>query len=95
LGQGQFKGYPQGGEGTRPAEHCPYCNSKDFSKRGVRKNKNQTVQLYICKNEECGRTFTASDVKGKHFPLRTVIEGMSLYNLGLTLEQTCKILGQK
>lgn len=80
---------------SKLAEACPYCNSKDFIKRGTRKNKNQVVQLYECKNEECARTFSAQDVKGKHFPLNVIIEGMSYYNLGFTLEQSCQIIGQK
>ncbi len=80
---------------SRIAECCPYCQSKNFVKRGTRQNQYQSVQLYLCKNEECGRTFTAQDVKGKHFPLNVVIEGMSYYNLGFTLEQTCSLLKQK
>jgi hypothetical protein len=80
---------------SKSAEACPYCNSKEFTKRGTRKNKHQIVQLYECKNEECGRTFTAQDVKGKKFPLNVVIEGMSYYNLGFTLEQSCSFLKQK
>lgn len=79
----------------RAAEICPYCLSKNFVKRGVRKNVNQTVQLYLCKNEGCGRTFTAQDIKGKHFPLHIIIESMSYYNLGLTLEETCRIIKKK
>ncbi len=80
----------------RGAERCPYCDSTKFVKRGVRKNKHQQVQLYLCKNlPDCGRTFTAQDLKGKQFPLRIVIEGMSYYNLGLTLEETCAILKKK
>lgn len=80
---------------SKSAEACPYCNSKEFTKRGTRKNKHQIVQLYECKNEECGRTFTAQDVKGRKFPLNVVIEGMSYYNLGFTLEQSCSFLKQK
>ena len=80
---------------SKLAEVCPYCNSKNFIKRGTRKNKLQVVQLYECKKEECGRTFTAQDVKGKHFPLNVIIEGMSYYNLGFTLEQSCSFLKQK
>lgn len=74
---------------------CPYCNSADFVKRGVRKKKHEAVQLYLCRAPECGRTFTAERVKGKRFPLQVILEGISYYNLGLTLEQTCKILEQK
>jgi len=76
-------------------EKCPYCNSKNFIKRGTRKNKYEVVQLYECKNEECGRTFSPQNVKGKHFPLEVIIEGLSLYNLGLTLEETCDSLEKK
>ena len=80
---------------SKLAEACPYCNSKDFVKRGTRKNKHQIVQLYICKNPECEKTFTAQDVKGRHFPLNVIIEAMSYYNLGLTLEGACAIIKQK
>lgn len=74
---------------------CPYCNSSDFVKRGIRKKKHEAVQLYLCRNTECGRTFTAERVKGKRFPLQVILEGISYYNLGLSLEQTCSLLGQK
>lgn len=80
---------------SRIAECCPYCQSKNFVKRGLRQNQYQSVQLYLCKNEECGRTFTAQDVKGKHFPLNIVIEAMSYYNLGFSLEETCRIIFKK
>ncbi|MCR4328200.1 MAG: PD-(D/E)XK nuclease family protein [Patescibacteria group bacterium] len=74
---------------------CPYCESKEFVKRGLRDNKHRTVQLYLCKNPECGRTFTWSDVKGKHFPLAIVIEAMSYYNLGFTREEACALVKKK
>ncbi len=80
---------------SKIADHCPYCQSKNFVKRGIRENRYQKVQLYLCKNDECARTFTAQDVKGKHFPLNVVIEGMSYYNLGFSLKQTCSLLEQK
>ena len=51
--------------------------------------------FYLCRNEECARTFTAQDVKGKHFPLNVVIEAMSYYNLGFSLEETCRIINKK
>lgn len=80
---------------SKIAELCPYCKCKDFVKRGTRNNRYQVVQLYLCKNEECARTFTAQDVKGKHFPLNVVIEAMSYYNLGFSLEETCRIIEKK
>ncbi|MEK7596784.1 MAG: hypothetical protein AAB450_01580 [Patescibacteria group bacterium] len=74
---------------------CPYCNSEKFVKRGVRQKKYEKVQLYLCMADNCGRTFTAERVKGKRFPINVIIEGISYYNLGLTLEQTCDFLAKK
>ena len=77
------------------SDFCPFCYSKDFVKRGVRQRKHSVAQLYLCKNPECGKTFTAEAVKGKRFPLEAVIEGMSYYNLGFTFEESCKLLENK
>ena len=74
---------------------CPYCDSADFVKRGIRQKKHEAVQLYLCRNAACGRTFTAERVKGKRFPLAVILEGISYYNLGLSLEQTCQLLEKK
>lgn len=79
----------------RTAERCPYCESKDFVKRGVRQNKHQTVQLYICRNVECGRTFTSRTIKGRQFPWPVVLDALSYHNLGYTFPQTSKILEYK
>ena len=80
---------------SRSAEVCPYCKSKNFIKRGTRQNVGQVVQLYLCQNLECGKTFRAQDVKGKHFSLHIIIEAMSYYNIGLSLVQTCEVIKQK
>jgi len=77
----------------KTAESCPYCNSRAFVKRGLRKKKLETVQLYLC--GDCKRTFTAQFIKGKHFPMNLIIEGLNYYNLGFGLEETCKLLEQK
>ncbi|PIR87573.1 MAG: hypothetical protein COU10_03945 [Candidatus Harrisonbacteria bacterium CG10_big_fil_rev_8_21_14_0_10_45_28] len=79
----------------RAAESCPYCESKDFVKRGIRKNKHQVIQLYLCRNITCGRTFTSSTIKGKQFPWVVVLDAISYYNLGYTFEQCSKILEVK
>jgi len=34
-------------------------------------------------------------VKGKQFPLRLILEGLSLYNIGHTLEKTCQLLKEQ
>lgn len=78
-------------ETTRPITDsfsCPYCQSKDFVRRGTRMKTRETVQLYQCKS--CGRTFTPHSVKGKHYPLATIFDAISLYNLGYSLEESCR-----
>src|SRR3989338_5449677 len=75
------------------AEHCPHCKSKKFVKRGVRKKKLEMVQLYKC--ADCSRTFTAQFIKGKHYPMNMIIDGLSYYNLCFGLEDTCRILNRK
>jgi len=71
---------------------CPYCFSQKFVRRGFRPKKLEKVQLYLCL--ECGRSFTAQITKGKHYPLEAIFEGVSLYNLGYSLEESCRILQQ-
>lgn len=73
---------------------CPHCSKDDkVIKRGKRKKKHETVQLYKCKR--CSKTFTPKKVKGKHFPLRVVFDGLSFYNLGYNLENSCNFLKRK
>ena len=79
----------------RAASACPYCQSNDFVKRGLRENKHQSVQLYVCRNPACGRTFTSRTIKGKQFPWPVVLDAISYHNLGYTFEQVSKILEHK
>ena len=78
---------------TQPSVPCIYCNSSNTVKRGWREKKHENVQLYLCRS--CLRTFTPQNVKGKHYSLAVVIDAMSYYNLGFSLEQSCRIIKQK
>src|SRR3989344_8426683 len=78
---------------SKIADFCPYCNSKDFMKRGMRKKKLELVQLYLCRN--CKRTFTAQFIKGKHYPTKLIIDAISIYNLGYGLEETCRLVNER
>lgn len=79
----------------REAESCPFCGSTDFVKRGTRQNKHQKVQLYLCRNHTCGKTFTSRTVKGKHAPFIAVLDAISYRNLGYSFESIPKILEAK
>ncbi len=71
---------------------CPYCASANFVKRGTRQKKNERVQLYLC--QDCQRTFTPGAVKGKHYPMATILDAISLYYLGYSLERSCEIVNR-
>lgn len=79
----------------REAEACPFCGSTDFVKRGLRQNKHQSVQLYLCRNQACGKTFTSRAIKGKSFPWLVVLDAISYHNLGYPFESIPKILKAK
>ncbi len=72
---------------------CPYCLSTEFFRRGFRQKKHEKVQLYQCK--ACGKTFTAHLSKGKHYPLPAVLDGLSYYHLGYSLEKACRFLKER
>lgn len=83
-------------EMNRPATDsfaCPYCMSKNFVKRGFRQKKMEKVQLYLCL--DCNKTFTQQITKGKHYPLPVIFDAISIYNLGYSLEQTCRIVNER
>ncbi len=72
---------------------CPYCSLTDFVKRGTRMKKGGKTQLYLCR--ACKRTFTPIWFKGRQHSWQVILDAMSYYNLGFSLEQVCKIMNQK
>jgi len=71
-------------------ERCMYCQSKNVVKRGKRKKRLEEVQLYRCR--DCERTFTEQRIKGKMFPLKAILDGLSFYNIGHSLEESCNLV---
>jgi hypothetical protein len=75
-------------------EHrCPYCNSKKTVKAGMIKLRMQSVQRFMCKS--CKKFFTNKKLKFKSYPAAIVLQAISTYNLGYTLEQTKRIISSK
>ena len=72
---------------------CPYCQSIKFVKKGMRVKKREKIQLYRCSS--CNKVFTPHSTKGKHYPLSVMLDAISIYNLGYSLEQTCKIVNTR
>lgn len=73
--------------------NCPYCNGTEVVKKGVRKKKLEEIQVYFCKH--CDKKFTPVITKGKTYPLRIILEAVTLYNRLYSLEETGKIIEDK
>ncbi len=73
---------------SKTPDACPHCGSRVLTRRGTRKKKLEIVQLWRCAS--CKRTFTPSPqaLRGKTYPLRTIIDALSTYNLGYSMGDT-------
>ena len=76
-------------------EACPHCGSRVISRKGVRKKKLEIVQLWRCAS--CKRNFTPGPaaLRNKTYPIRLVLQALTLYNLGYSLNETAKRLKSK
>jgi len=80
---------------NKPPSACPYCGSHTISRKGVRKKKLEVVQLWRCAS--CKRTFTPGPaaLRNKTYPIRMVLQVLTLYNLGYSLTETARRLKSK
>jgi hypothetical protein len=81
---------PRVGLSLYTAKHpsrCPNCGSTNLSRKGVRRKKFETVKRWQC--VVCGRGFAPAplELRAKTYPLRIILEAVTLYNLGYTLAQ--------
>ncbi len=72
---------------------CPFCQGRELIKKGQRQKKYEVTQVYYCKN--CDKKFTPGATKHKTFPLRIILESISLYNRLNTFEETAKNVSEK
>ena len=73
----------------KPVISCPYCSSTDLVKKGKRKKKYETVQLYFCRR--CQRKFTPLINKRRKFPLKVIIDSITLYNRFHSMDKAAEI----
>ena len=80
---------------NKPPGACPYCGSHAVTRKGVRKKKLEIVQLWRCAS--CKRLFTPGPtaLRNKTYPIRLVLQALTLYNLGYSLGETAKRLKSK
>jgi transposase-like protein len=72
---------------------CIHCNSKNTIKKGLRKNKQQTLQKYKCK--DCGKFFIPTQIKNKTHPAKIILNSISYYNLGYIQNEVSKLIAKR
>jgi hypothetical protein len=80
---------------VKPPERCPHCGSLKIAARGHRRKKLETVRLYHCR--ACGRRFTPGPraLRGKTFPLGEILDAITAYNRGDSLEEVSRRLSSR
>jgi hypothetical protein len=68
-------------------ERCRYCGSTAISRKGTRRKKIEIVQLWRCAS--CKRVFTPTPaaLRNKTYPLRIVLDAITLFHRGYTLPE--------
>jgi hypothetical protein len=80
---------------VKAPDRCPLCNSQKIAPKGARAKKLETVWLYRCR--ACGRSFTPGPraMRNKTYPLAEILEAMTTYNRGYSLEETARRLSSR
>ncbi|MDI6917638.1 MAG: hypothetical protein QMC80_07575 [Thermoplasmatales archaeon] len=75
---------------------CPICNNKKgVIRKGMRKNRFGYRQLYFCK--DCGKGFVEKDrsMSNKTYNPKVILNAISYYNLGNTLNESAKPINRR
>jgi hypothetical protein len=80
---------------VKPPERCPYCSSPKITAKGRRLKKLETVRLYNCR--ACDRSFTPGPraLRNKTYPLNDILESLTSYNQGHSLEEVSRRLSSR
>jgi len=71
---------------------CPYCSSKNFIRKGIRKSEIRTTQVFFCK--DCKKYFTLEPIRSK-YSTKIILTAISLYNQLYSRKEVSKILAKK
>jgi transposase-like protein len=71
-------------------ERCAHCGSTAITRKGTRRKKIEIVQLWRCAS--CKRVFTPTPaaLRNKTYPLRIVLDAITQYDLGYSLDETAE-----
>lgn len=73
--------------------NCPYCHGTNIIKKGLRRKKLEAVQLFYCYH--CRKKFTPGFSKHKTYPLKVILDALTLYNRFYTLQQVSQKTTEK
>lgn len=73
--------------------NCPYCHGTNIIKKGLRRKKLEAVQLFYCYH--CQKKFTPGFSKHKTYPLKVILDALTLYNRFYTLQQVSQKTTEK
>jgi transposase-like protein len=78
----------------RAPKACPHCGNKKITRKGKRRNKYGDIQLFYCR--ACKKKFTPLLSKNRTFPLRVILDALTIYNTSLcTIEQAAAAASRK
>src|SRR5713226_8731074 len=72
---------------------CPKCHCKATTRRGKRRNRLRTLQLFQC--PECLHRFTGEPGKNRTYPLKLILDAISTFNLGYSITDTRSVLRRR
>ena len=72
---------------------CVECGSMNVIKKGVRNNKFEVKPVFKC--NDCFKKFTFSKIKNKTYPANVIMDCVSNYNLGYSLNESRKLTAKK
>lgn len=71
-------------------DRCLYCSGPRIVRKGKRRKKLQTVQLWYCK--DCDKVFTPHAIRGRTYPIQVILDGLNYYAMGHSLEDSATLL---
>jgi hypothetical protein len=79
----------------KPPERCPRCASRKLTTKGHRKKKLEAICLYRCRT--CEHRFSPGPrgLRNKTYPTGEIIDALTDYNRGHSLEETAKRLSSR
>src|SRR3989344_817816 len=78
---------------NKEKRECVYCRKKNVIKKGRQKIRFGFKQVFYCK--DCKRRFIDEGLSNKMYSTKIIVNSLSYYNLGNTLEETAKLVNKQ